>query len=255
MSEKDFTETGLSTNRNTSQNLSYYDDLVSFFREDDTGDLMKLRSFSLYSPRQVISDFLVRYELFRQIKDVNGSILEFGVFNGQGLMSFAHFSSILEPNNITREIIGFDTFEGFPDVSENDMGGDTRLVKKGGLKADSYARLQRAIALADRNRFLGHVPKIRLVRGDVIETLPRFLEDNRHLLIALLYLDLDIYQPTKLVLEQCLSRVPKGGIVAFDELNHRSFPGETAALLDVLDISALEIKRVPFCSRISYFVR
>jgi len=71
----------------------------------------------------------------------------------------------------------------------------------------------------------------------------------------LLYLDLDIYEPTKFVLENCLKRVPKGGIVAFDELNHRAFPGETAALLDVLDVGSVEIKRVPFCSRISYFVR
>ncbi|MCW5680703.1 MAG: class I SAM-dependent methyltransferase [Xanthobacteraceae bacterium] len=255
MKDNVLAEVGMSRDRNTADTLSYYDDLVAFFREDDTGDLMKLRSFSVYTPRQAISDFLARYELFRQIKDVQGSVLEFGVFNGQGLMSYAHFSSILEPNNLTREIVGFDTFEGFPDISDNDKRGDSALVKKGGLRADSYERLQRAIALSDRNRFLGHMPKTRLVKGDVLETLPKFLDESRHLLIALLYLDLDIYEPTKFVLENCLKRVPKGGIVAFDELNHRAFPGETAALLDVLDVGSVEIKRVPFCSRISYFVR
>ena len=255
MKKEVLSEVGMSRDRNTADNLRFYDDLVAFFRNDPTGDLLKLRSFSVYTPRQIISDFLARYELFKQIKDINGSVLEFGVFNGQGLMSYAHFSAILEPNNLTREIIGFDTFEGFPEISDNDKHGDATLVKKGGLKVDSYERLLQAISLTDRNRFLGHVPKTRLVRGDIMKTLPKFLDENRHLLIALLYLDFDIYEPTKFVLEKCLKRVPKGGIVAFDELNHRAFPGETAALLDVLDVGTVEIKRIPFCSRISFFVR
>jgi len=167
----------------------------------------------------------------------------------------AHFSAIQEPNNLTREIIGFDTFSGFPELSDHDRRGNAEIVKPGGLDASSYERLQKAIALFDRNRFLGHVPKVRLVRGNVMETLERFLDENSHLIVALLYLDLDLYEPTKFVLERLLKRMPKGGIVAFDELNHRSFPGETAALLDVIPLADVEIKRVPFCSRISYVVR
>ena len=248
-------DAGLIKARNTQENISFYEDLIDFFREADCGDLLKLRSFSLYVPRQAISDFLARYELFRQIRSVQGSVLEFGVFNGQGLMSFAQFSAILEPNNLTREIIGFDTFSGFPAISELDKDGDRELVKDGGLKLASDERIQKAIGLFDRNRFLGHVPKVKIVKGDVLETLDPFLARNKHLLIALLYLDLDLFEPTRFVLQRLMNRVPKGGIVAFDELNHSSFPGETAALLDVLDVGQIEIRRVPFCSRISYFVR
>lgn len=255
MAQNDFGDVGLLEDRNTRDNISLYQDLIEFFSAQDCGDLLKLRSFSLYVPRQVISDYLARYELFRQIQSVHGSILEFGVFNGQGLMSFAQFSAILEPNNLTREIVGFDTFAGFPSISEADKGGDRNLVKDGGLKLDSDERIRKAIALFDRNRFLGHVPKVKIVKGNVLETLDPYLESNKHLLIALLYLDLDLYEPTRFVLERLIARVPKGGIIAFDELNHCSFPGETAALLDVLDVGNVEIRRVPFCSRISYFVR
>jgi hypothetical protein len=252
--EADVDEIGLLRRQNTEQNISYYNDATRFFSEDAVGELMKMRSFAVYTPRQAISDFLARYELFRQIQNVQGSVLEFGVFAGQGLMSHANFSAILEPNNLNREIIGFDTFSGFPDVDAKDLKGNTDIVKKGGLSADSYDRLNTAIGLFDRNRFLGHVPKVRLIKGDVHETLEPFLEENQHLLVALLYMDLDIFKPTKFVLEKLLRRVPKGGIVAFDELNHRAFPGETAALLEVCDVRKLEIRRVPFCSRISYFV-
>jgi Macrocin-O-methyltransferase (TylF) len=255
MNESSYSRSGLQLSRNTTENIAYYDDLTKFFREDGGDDLLRLRSFAMYSPRQVVSDFLARYELFRLIRDVHGSILEFGVFNGQGLMSFAHFSAIHEPNNLTREIIGFDTFSGFPDLSDQDRRGNAEIVKPGGLDAASYDRLQKAIALFDRNRFLGHVAKIRLVRGNVMETLDHFLDENGHLIVALLYLDLDLYEPTKFVLERLIKRVPKGGIIAFDELNHRSFPGETAALLDVVALAETEIRRVPFCSRISYVVR
>lgn len=245
---------GLQKARNTAENLGYYKELADFFKNDAVGDLTKLRSFSVYTPRQVISDFLARYELFKQVRDVQGSILEFGVFAGQGLMSFAHFSAILEPNNLNREIIGFDTFSGFPGIGEQDKAGDPDILREGGLRAESFERLLQAISLFDDNRFLGHVPKVRLVKGDVLESLDGFIAENRHLLVALLYMDLDIYKPTKFVLERLLERVPKGGVVAFDELNHRAFPGETAALLDVIDIKDVEIRRIPFCSRISYFI-
>lgn len=247
-------EIGLRRKQNTAANIAYYRNLADFFKSDAVSDLTKVRSFSVYSPRQVVSDFLARYELFKMIRDVQGSILEFGVFAGQGLMSFAHFSAILEPNNLNREIVGFDTFAGFPGIDEQDQKGDTDVVKEGGLRAESYQRLLHAISLFDDNRFLGHVPKVRLVKGDVLQTLDEFVEGNQQLLIALLYMDLDVYRPTKFVLERLLKRLPKGGIVAFDELNHRAFPGETAALLDVIDVRNVEVRRIPFCSRISYFV-
>ena len=38
-------------------------------------------------------------------------------------MSFASLSSILEPYNFRRRIIGFDTFRGFPAPSEEDLRG------------------------------------------------------------------------------------------------------------------------------------
>jgi hypothetical protein len=254
-SKKKYTEAALSVARNSQANLTYYDELVDFHEQDDYDALLKIRSFAVYTPRQVISDYLARYNLFEKIVNVPGSIVECGVFNGQGLMSFANFSAILEPNNFTRKIIGFDTFDGFANVGEKDSASPNDMVKDGGMKADSFARLSRSIDLYDANRFLGHLPKVDLVKGNVLKTLDEYIEANPHLIVSLLYLDLDIYEPTKHVLERLLKRVPKGGIVAFDELNFKDFPGETLALMDSLELSTVELRRVPFCSRISYFVR
>ena len=253
--EKKYNEAALSVTRNSQANLAYYDELVKFYEQDNYDALLKLRSFAVYTPRQVISDYLARHYLFEKILNVPGSIVECGVFNGQGLMSYANFSAIWEPNNFTRKIVGFDTFGGFANVGEKDASSPNHMVKDGGMKADSFARLSRAVELYDANRFLGHLPKVDLVKGNIMKTLDEYIEANPHLIVSLLYLDLDIYEPTKHVLQTLLKRVPKGGIVAFDELNFKDFPGETLALMDSLDLSTVELQRVPFCSRISYFVR
>jgi len=247
-------ESRIDPTKNSEENLSYYEALAALYEADPSSTLLKLRSFAVYAPRQVVTDFLVRYELFKMVLDVPGSIFEFGVFNGQGLMSFAHFSAVMEPAHITRQIVGFDTFGGFTGVDEIDGKSRSDLVREGEYSLDSYERLKQAIRLFDRNRFIGHVGKVELVKGDVVQTLEPYLEENPHSLAALLYLDMDIHAPTKYVLERMLMRVPKGGVVAFDELNMKDFPGETVALMETMKLNQTPLRRLPFCSRIAYFV-
>jgi hypothetical protein len=43
----------------------------------------------------------------------------------------------------------------------------------------------------------GHIRRTLIVQGDVRETLPRYLADNPHTVIALAYFDLDLYEPTR----------------------------------------------------------
>ncbi|WP_044553728.1 TylF/MycF/NovP-related O-methyltransferase [Azospirillum lipoferum] len=249
-------EVGLLRARNDERTLNYYEELAKTYDADPAGALLKLWSFAVHAPRQAVTDFLVRYELFKKILDVPGCVAEFGVYNGQGLMSFAQFSAILEPNHVQRVIYGFDTFEGVPHVSKEDAApGTAENIRVGGFRVDSYDRLTQAIALFDHNRFIGHRPKVALVKGDIRESVSRFLEENPHVIFAMLYLDIDIFEPTRIVLDTLLERVPKGGIVAFDELNTPAYPGETMALLRTMDLGQVELKRLPFCSRISYFVR
>lgn len=246
-------QTKIDRTKNSAENLRYYEDLAATYEGDAASTLMKLRSFALYAPRQVVTDFLVRYELFKMIEQVPGSVFEFGVFNGQGLLSYAMFSAIIEPNAITRKVYGFDTFAGFAEISEADLKSRSTFMREGGYAIDSKARIEQAIGLFDRNRFVGHVPKVELVPGDVTESLPRFLDENPQVIAALIHLDMDVYKPTRVVLEKMIARMPKGGIVVFDELNMKDFPGETTALLDTLDINNVALRRIPFCSRISYF--
>src|SRR5207244_11744716 len=132
---------------------------------------VRLENFPKYVRRQYLKRFLAMYELFKLALPVKGSIVECGVFRGFGIMSWAKLSTILEPENLTRRIYGFDSFAGFPEVSEKDKSGFAR-ASRGDLYAASYDELQALIEQYDRDRFLGHIPKVELVKGDIAKTAP-----------------------------------------------------------------------------------
>ena len=64
--------------------------------------------------------------------------------------------------------------------------------------------------------------------------------------MSLLYLDFDLYEPTCAAIEHLLPRMPKGAILAFDELDNPLWPGETRAAIDKLGLNRLRIERLDF---------
>ena len=72
--------------------------------------------------------------------------------------------------------------------------------------------------------------------------------------MSLAFFDFDLYEPTKVCLEAIKDRLTKGSIVAFDELNHPDFPGETLALKDVFGLSKYKLHRSPYSSYQSYII-
>ncbi len=214
---------------------------------------IKLESFTKYVRQQNLTRFLARYEIFKQVLDVKGSVIECGVLRGFGIMAWAQLSSILEPVNLTRRIYGFDTFSGFPSVGEKDQSGFGK-VDKGDLYSDCYDELTELIRIYDSNRYLGHMKKVHLIKGDAIKTIPEFIQNNKHLVVSLLFLDFDLYEPTKVAIASFFPRMPKGAVIAFDELDNPIWPGETLALLESVGISRLKIKRVEFDPYIGYAI-
>jgi hypothetical protein len=215
-------------------------------------NLERSQNFPIYTPRQDLTNFLVRYEIFQRVLEVQGSIVECGVLRGGGLMAWAHFSAIFEPTNHQRRVVGFDTFSGFPKLSKQDRSSESDQARPGGLAADSYDHLQRCIELFDMNRFIGHVPKVELVRGDATKTIPQYVKENPQLIVSLLYLDFDIYEPTLAALKHFLPRMPKGAVIAFDELNLKDWRGESIAVLESLKLREYRIERCSFGSVISF---
>lgn len=206
----------------------------------------KMENFPCYSRRAALTRFIVLYELFKKVIPVKGSIVECGVFRGFGIMTWSKLSAILEPVNLTRRVYGFDTFEGFPSVSEKDDTEVSSGVSEGGLYANSYDELNELVRINDSTRFLGHVDKTKLIKGDASKTIPAFVEENSQLLVSLLFLDFDLFEPTKVALENFVPRMPKGSILAFDELDNPLWPGETMAMLEYFKGKNPKIQRLDF---------
>jgi hypothetical protein len=48
--------------------------------------------------------------------------------------------------------------------------------------------------------------------------------------------------------------MPKGSVLAFDELGQAPWPGETLAVLEAVGLRNLNIRRFPFASALSYAI-
>lgn len=239
----------------SSNDLSQFGAAEALFRNDPADLIEKIEAFPKFASRQAIAKFLTKYEIFKRILTVNGSIVECGVLHGAGLLAWAKLSSIFEPANHVRKVIGFDTFGGFPSVAgEDTQTGTFNDLKKGGLTGSHLDNVLEAVSVYDLNRPISHIPKVELVQGDLCKTAPAYLENNPHLVVSLLYLDLDLYEPTRKAIEVFLPRMPKGAVIAFDELNAKIFPGETIAVMEQIGLRNLRIERFPFDSYVSYAV-
>ncbi len=213
----------------------------------------KVANFTNWARTRDLTRFLARYHLFKNIENVPGSIFECGVHWGGGVSSWLHLSEIFEPVAFSRRIFAFDTFAGFPKVNPEDVSkhhepkiGDFSLK-------DAATAIKSTLQAIEETRKVKNVNRLVIVDGDISQTVPATLESDYSITISLLYLDLDLYEPTINTIRACLPRMPKGAIVVFDQYSDHVWPGETKALLDSIGISNVRMRCFPWCPRISYF--
>ncbi|ATY30873.1 TylF/MycF/NovP-related O-methyltransferase [Sphingomonas psychrotolerans] len=204
---------------------------------------------TVFMKRQVLSRLLYEDHLYRRIVNVPGVICEFGVHWGATMTTLCNLRGIHEPYNHSRTIVGFDTFSGFTGVHDADGGfsSDGDYSTSTGYEAE----LAEILALQESFSPVPQIQKFELVKGDVVETLPKWLDDNSHAVVAMAIFDMDIYQPTRAALEMILPRLVKGSLLVFDEMVCKHFPGETQAVMEVLGLNNLKLERFPhqpFCA-------
>ena len=184
----------------------------------------------LYIRSSALSKLLFLNEAYELIIDIPGNILVFGTWWGQDVTVLYNLRAVHEPYNFTRKVVGFDTFTGYPTPTDKDNVSDT--IKKGAYgTAQNYKQhLEQLLAYHEQENSMSHIRKYELVEGDIIKTLPDYFSANAHELISLIYIDVALYEPTKVILESCLPHFIKGSVIVFDELNAAEYPGETIAL-------------------------
>ena len=190
------------------------------------------RNFQIYARRVFLKRFLAHYELFRLTIDLPGDIVELGVYRGASLFSWANFLEIRNMGDRAKRVIGFDNFAGFKTLDEKDGAPDPKVGKvPGGFDGGAFdVQLHDAIAIYDRDRFIGYKPRVIIVKGDIEESVERFLQDHPGTRISLLHFDCDTYRPTLRALELLWPLVVPGGVVLFDEYAIPPWQGESQAV-------------------------
>jgi hypothetical protein len=204
---------------------------------------------SIFIKRQVLSRLLYQDFLYKKILNTPGVICEFGVHWGTTMVQLCNLRGMYEPFNHSRIIYGFDTFSGFPNVDVKDGG----LVSEGDYSSEAgyESELEQILSIHESFSPVSHIKKFDLIKGDVTQTFPKWLDENPHAIISMAVFDMDIYAPTKAALSQLIPRLTKGSILVFDELNAKFFPGETQAVSEVLGLNNLRLQRFPhqpFCA-------
>ena len=233
----------------------YFDRIEEYWQQADGNYSEKMYSLSRFVPRQALGYFLTRNEIFKQVLDVHGSVLDFGIYRGGSFFTWLQLSAIYEPYNHIRKVIGFDSFEGFSDIGEQDKGKNDKgltLKIEGGMAWKGFDEIIQGIELFDKNRPLGHVNKGLLVKGELPGSVENFLDEHNETIVAMANFGLGLYEPTLTILQAIKPRLVKGSILVFEDLNQATWPGESKALFEVFDMSEHSLDRLPYCPHISW---
>lgn len=229
------------------ESLNFRSQLMKIYEENSIPTEELMCNFGLFLRSGALVKYLVINEMYEMILNVPGSIMEFGVWWGQNLVLFENFRAIYEPFNKNRRIIGFDTFDGYHGISDKD-NQESNIFFKGNFSCSPKYKdqLLKILELHEKINVLGHVyGQHKLVEGDCCKTVPQYFEDHPDEIVALAYLDVGLYQPTRIILENILNNTVKGSIIVLDELNWQEAKGERMAYKEILKQVDHEI----FCSR------
>ena len=193
-----------------------------------------------------LSGLIYHYEIYKKILNIPGEILECGVFKGISLIKFLTFREILE-NSGSRKIYGFDVFGKYP---RSKLSTDKKFIKEWELEAGNGINKIELEKILSKKNF----SNFELIKGNVLNTLPRFLKKKPQLKISLLHLDMDIYEPTKFALNLLFDRVVRGGIILIDD-----YPVEYGAIKAVDEFikknKEIKINKLGLSYKPSYIVK
>lgn len=191
-------------NNNSKNNPS--DDVYKYFNE-----------FIFSNDIKLIGKLIKRFEFFLKIKDMPGDIVELGVYKGSGVATFAKFLQLYCPNSIKR-IIGFDLFDSNNNIVDKYKHGDT--MKTVYNKVDEHFLTYENVI-----QNLKHINNdfFEIIKGDICITTKQYSDQNPGLRISLLYIDVDLEEPTYHGLKHLWKHIIPGGIILFDEYQYHKF--------------------------------
>ena len=164
---------------------------------------------------------LAQSSLLERVAGVDGDIVECGVFKGASFARLSMYRKLFKIEH--KRMIGFDSFGRFPDANiEGDKVLRSRFVDDAGDQSITTENLTKVLS----NKKC--VDNVELIKGDIIDTVPDYVKRHPELQISFLNLDVDVYEPSVIILKYFYPLMSKGAVLLLD--NYGTFPGETNAV-------------------------
>ena len=173
------------------------------------------------------------FELFKMVENIPGHIVELGVGAGRNAIVLGHLLKLNSQHGNSR-YFGFDTFESY---TERDLENHKELSReRWSTNSKSF--------VDDRIKTFNLQDTCLTIEGDIIESLPRFLESpnsrftSSSFYCRLIYVDTSAYDPAKLSIEVLYKHLVPGGILAIDQ---KKQGGEWKAIVEFATENNLEL--------------
>lgn len=193
----------------------------NFIAEITDNESIMIKSIQPYTMNSISSSWAI----IQSIKHINekkieGDIVECGVFRGGNIILT---KMLCNEFRLNKKIFAYDTFDGMPEPTIHDRDLKNIHAKP---TYDKYKLNNTSWCKADLNEVKSNILKFNFdieedfyfIKGKVEETLK--IEKNIPEKIALLILDTDFYDSTKIELEVLYPRLQKGGILIIDDYGH-----------------------------------
>jgi len=178
---------------------------------------------------------IAHYKIFEKTARVEGEIVECGIFKGASFSRFAMYRKILSLEG-KKNLIGFDSFGEFPETNyDQDKELREKFITGAGSESVSKGQLLELLTSKNCDK------NVSLIEGDITKTVPDFALENKSVKISLLNLDVDIYEPTVVILNCLYPMLSVGGIMILDD--YGTFPGETTAVDEFIKRKDIKIQQ------------
>ena len=211
-------------------------------------------NFMISSDYHVFNKLVARTLIYNSVKDIPGDIVECGVFKGTGLYTFLKLKKLMNPNSI-KKVVGFDFFNTDDLIKsiKNKQDKDSMFTLFNGRNFSHSKSFKKDL----ENTILENgfsKDDFKLVEGDIITTSKEYVDQNPGCKISLLYIDLDLEEPTYQTLTNLWNNISVGGIIVFDEYGHDKW-SESKGVDKFAKEKNLQVKSLNYYCPTAYIIK
>ena len=198
--------------------------ITSFFRQKPTNPIFLIYFDQHHTgscTQQMYRRLLFYNSIYEQILPLQGQIHITGVAEGNTLFILAHLSEIMDSLNTLRQIVGFDLFDDhqttYPLISAKDghYYGSENYVPH----CKSFNCLSKHANIFNSSIRMKDYPRIALVKGNVVDTYPKFVKSNSPLISACSFISRHTKQK-KQSLEAAWPYLARGSVIVSSTLGN-----------------------------------